>query len=89
MRAKRHSEKQILGLLREAEAWTGTVEEFCRGKKISEQTLYRWRRKYEGMSANDAALLKKLQTENARLKKVLVERDLEIEVMNEVASKKW
>ena len=41
------------------------------------------------MSANDAALLKKLQTENARLKKLLVERDLEIEVMNEVASKKW
>ncbi len=89
MRVKRHSENQILGLLRESEAWTGTLDEFCRTKNISEQTLYRWRRKYEGMSTGDAALFKKLQTENARLKKLVVERDLEIEVMKEIASKKW
>ena len=89
MRAKRHSEQQILSLLREAEKSSGTVEEFCRAKGISEQTLYRWRRKYEGMSATEAAKLKKLEVENARLKKLVVERDLEIEVMKEIAAKKW
>ena len=46
MKAKRHSEKQILGLLREAETWAGRVEDFCRAKGISEQTFYRWRRKF-------------------------------------------
>ena len=89
MRAKRHSEHQIFGLLRDAEAWSGTLEEFCRARNISEQTLYRWRRKYAGMAASGAADLKKLQAENARLKKLVVERDLEIEVMKEIAAKKW
>jgi putative transposase len=89
MRAKRHSEQQILGLVREAEMWSGTVEEFCRAKGISEQTLYRWRRKYDGMSASEAVKLKRLEVENVRLKKLVVERDLEIEVMKEIAAKKW
>ncbi len=84
MRSKRHSEHQIFGLLRDAEAWSGTLDEFCRAKSISEQTLYRWRSKYAGMSASGAAELKKLQAENVRLKKLVVERDLEIEVMKEI-----
>jgi putative transposase len=89
MKAKRHSEKQILGLLREAETWAGRVEDFCRAKSISEQTFYRWRRKYEGMTSSEAAKLRKLEVENTRLKKLVVERDLEIEVMKEIAAKKW
>ena len=89
MRAKRHSENQILALLREANTWSGKIEEFCRTKGISEQTFYRWRRKYEGMTPADAAKLKSLEAENTRLKKLVVERDLDIEVMKESAAKKW
>ena len=56
---------------------------------VSEQTFYRWRRKYEGMTSSEAAKLRKLEVENTRLKKLVVERDLEIEVMKEIAAKKW
>src|SRR5205807_9640685 len=54
---------------------------------ISEQTIYTWRKRFGGFQANDIRRLKQLETENARLKKLVVERDLEIEVMKEVAAK--
>jgi len=56
---------------------------------ISEQTIYTWRKRLGGFQADDVRRLKQLEAENARLKKLVAERDLEIEVMKEVAAKNW
>lgn len=88
-KTKRPSTEQIIAILREAEGRSASVEDFAREKGISVQTFYRWRNKYGGVDVNEARRLKDLETENARLKKLVVERDLEIEVMKEIAAKKW
>ena len=85
---KRFSEEQIIGFLREAEAGL-PVKELCRRHGFSEASYYLWRSKFGGMNVSEAKRLKELETENARLKKLLAERDLEIEVMKEVTAKKW
>ena len=54
-----------------------------------ESTIHRWRKQYAGMAVSDVRELKRLQDENARLKKLLAERDLEVEVMKEIRAKKW
>jgi putative transposase len=84
---KRFSEEQIISILREAEQPGGTAQEVCRRQGISEQTFYRWRRKYGGLGVSEAVHLRQLERENARLKKLVAERDLEIEVMKEVLAK--
>ena len=56
---------------------------------ISEQTIYTWKKRFGTFQADDVRRLKALEQENARLKKLVVERDLEIEVMKEIAAKKW
>ena len=56
---------------------------------MSVETLYRWRRAYGGMELPEAKRLKQLEQENAQLKKLLAERDLEVEVMKEIAAKNW
>ena len=56
---------------------------------ISEQTIYTWRKRFGGFQANEVRRLKQLEAENVRLKKLVAERDLEIEVMKEVAAKNW
>jgi len=61
----------------------------CKKHGISEPTFYRWRNKYGGMDVAEIRRLHELEKENARLKKLLAERDLEIEVMKEINSKKW
>lgn len=89
MRGKRYSEEQIIRILREAEVHQDTVESFCKKQGISVQTLYRWRNKFGSMDVSEARRLKELEVENARLKKILAERDLEVEIMKEINSKKW
>lgn len=86
---KRHSEEQIVRILREAESTGQPLIEFIRSKGISEQTFYRWRRKYGGMTVSDASRLKELEQENIRLKKLVADRDLELDVMKEIVAKKW
>jgi len=56
---------------------------------VSDQTIYLWRRRFGQLETMDVRRLKALEVENARLKKIVAERDLEIEVMKEVAAKKW
>ena len=56
---------------------------------ISEQTIYTWRKRFGALRSEDSRRLRQLETENARLKKLVAERDLEIEVMKEVAAKNW
>lgn len=87
MRKSRFTEEQMVRILREAEATS--VADAAKKYSVSEQTLYAWKKRFGGMDADDARMLKTLQSENARLKKLLAERDLEIEVMKEIAAKKW
>ena len=89
MKASRCTEAQIIAILREAEMGRDTIESICGKHAVGEATFYRWRSKYGGMDASDAARLKDLERENTRLKKLLAERDLEIEVMNEINAQTW
>lgn len=85
---KRYSEEQIIGFLKEADAGL-PVKELCRRHGFSEASYYLWRNKFGGMEVADAKRLKALEAENARLKKLLAESLLEIEVTREVLQKKW
>ena len=85
---KRFSEEQIIGFLRESEAGMA-IKELCRKHGFSEASYYLWRIKFGGMTVSDARRLRELETENTRLKKLLAESMLEIEVTREVLRKKW
>ena len=85
---KRFTEEQIIGFLREAEAGVA-VKDLCRRHGFSEGSYYQWRSKFGGMSVPDAKRLRELETENARLKKLLAESLLENEVTREALRKKW
>lgn len=86
MKRKRFSEEQILGILKEVDA--GAMgREVCRRHGISEQTLYRWKAKFGGMSVSDAKRLKQLESENAKLKKLVAELTLDKEALRELLSK--
>jgi putative transposase len=87
MRKSRFSEEQMVGILCEADR--DPVPQVAKRHGISEQTIYTWRQRFSGMSADDVKKLRQLEQENARLKILLAERDLEIEVMKEIAAKKW
>ena len=88
MKKKRFSEEQIIRILKEGEN-SGDVRQTCRKHNIVEQTYYRWRNKYEGMSVTDAKRLKALEHENSRLKKIVADLTLDNEALKEINSKKW
>ena len=85
---KRFTEAQIVGFLREADAGV-KVKDLCRKHGFSEGSDYLWRSKFGGMNVSDAKRLKELETKNTRLKKLLAESHLEIEVTREVLRNKW
>ena len=85
---KRFSEEQIIGFLREADKGV-PVKELCRKHGFSEASYYLWRSKFGGMDVSDARRLKVLESENAKLKKLLAETMLENEVTKEALRKKW
>ena len=86
---KRFSEEQIIGILREGEADGVVIRDVCRRHNITEQTFFRWRSKFGGMTVSDARRLKDLESENAKLKKIVAEQMLAIEGLKEIAAKKW
>ena len=88
MKKKRHTTEEIIRILRNADG-EQTVEEVCREFNISEQTFYRWRRKYGRMEMADAKRLKELSDENGELKKMLADALLKNRVLEETLSKKW
>ena len=89
MSGKRYSTEQIIVKLREAEIEVGRglkVPEMCRKLGISEQTFYRWRKRYGGLRRNEVQRLKALEQENARLKRLLADSMLDNAILKEAAS---
>ncbi len=85
---KRHSAEQIVSKLRQADVGLGKglkVPEVCKQLGISEQTYYRWRQKYGGMAPDVAKQLKALEKENARLKRLVADQALDIQILKEAA----
>jgi putative transposase len=87
MKKSRYNEEQIVRILRETDR--DTIAEVAKRNGVSEASIYGWQKRFGEMEGSDVKRLKILESENARLKKILAERDLEIEVMKEIAAKKW
>lgn len=88
----RHSAEQIVGKLRQADVELGKglkVPEVCKQLGISEQTYYRWRTKYGGMAPEMARQMKALEKENTRLKKLVADQALDIQILKEAARPNW
>jgi putative transposase len=80
----RYTEAQIVDILGQAAKGEVTVRDVCRINSISEQTFYRWKRRYGDLQVSEVRRLRELEAENARLKRLLAERDLEIDTIKDV-----
>ena len=92
MKQQRHSVEQIIAKLRRADVELGKdrkVPEVCKMLEITEQTYYRWRQKYGGMAPTMAKEMKALQQENARLKRLVANQALDMEILREAAKGNW
>jgi len=92
MPAKKYSVEQIVAKLREAERLQGqgqTIAQVCKRLGISDQTFFRWRIKYGALKEDEAQRLKALEQENARLKKIVAEQVLELEMLKDLQRGKW
>ena len=87
MRKSRFTDEQIAAIPREADR--DGVAVVAKRHATNEQTLFTWKKRFGAFEVSDVRRLKALEQENARLKKLVAERDLEIEVMKEIAAKKW
>ncbi len=89
MKAGQFSNEQIVAILQEATRGEKPIAMLCKEKGISAATFYTWRQKFGGLNSKEVQRLRELEKENARLKKLLAERDLEIDCLKEITSKNW
>lgn len=88
MQKNQFTDEQIVTILQQAEKGDKTVAEVCRQHNVSENSFYRWRTRFGSMNANETARVRELEKENARLKRLLAERDLEVDIIKEILQKK-
>jgi putative transposase len=88
MKRKRHTEEQIIAILKEQEAGVKTAD-LCRTHRISDATFCAWKAKYGGLEIAEAKRLKGLESENAKLKKLLADAMLDNSALQDLLSKKW
>jgi len=89
MKRKRHNPEQIIRKLRAAVQMLSEGKDIaavCQALEVSEATFHRWRNQYGGMKANEAKHLKELQIENGRLKKLVADQALDIQILKEVST---
>ena len=92
MARKRHTPEQIVAKLRQIEVDQGkglNTAQACKKAGITEQTFYRWRKEYGGMQVDQAKRLKELEKENARLKRIVADKEIDISILKEVAEGKF
>lgn len=85
---RRFTEEQIIKVLQEGEAGRA-VKDILREHGISQDTYYRWKRKYGGLEVSDAKRLRELEEEDRRLKQIVAEQSLDLRALKDVVSKKW
>ena len=88
MKRKRFSEEQIISVLKESEAGAKT-DELCRRHGVSPATFYNWRKKYGGLEVSEAKRLRELESENAKLKRIVADQMLDMTAMKELLAKNW
>jgi len=86
---KIYTDEQIVGFVREDEKIEVTIAEFCRQKGFNEGTFYKWKKRFGSMQVAEVKRLRELESENARLKRLLADRMIEIDAMQELLAKKW
>jgi putative transposase len=89
MKKTKFSVEQIIRILGEAESGVDTVLGVCRKHGISDATFYNWKKKYSGLSVSEAHKLKTLEDENSKLKRLLAERDLEVDALKDVIKRNF
>ena len=87
MKKTRFTEEQMVTILREADQ--RPVPEVAKKHGVSSQTIYAWRKHFGSLEPTDIKRLRQLEQENGRLKKMVADRDLEIDVLKEITRKKW
>jgi len=87
MRKRRFTDEQIISILKESQAGSGT-DELCRRHGVSRQTFYSWRKRFGGLEVSDAQRLRRLEDENRKLKQLIADLTLDKQVLKEMLSKK-
>jgi putative transposase len=88
MRKSRFTTEQIVAILQQQEAGA-KLADLCRQHGIAQQTLYRWKKTYGGLQANEAQRLKQLEEENRQLKRIVADQALNLQVVKDLLGKKW
>lgn len=88
MKGKRHTEEQIISILKEIDSGF-PVKEACRKYSVSDATIYKWKSKFGGLDVSDARRLKALDDENRKLKRLVADQALDIIALKDINSRKW